>query len=69
MTPRRKTMADTTMKRTILVHGDQSAVILEDSPTQYRITSYVGTTAAVAYDASNYAEAERWAKAVIAYPN
>jgi hypothetical protein len=57
------------MQHTILVHGRQSTVIVEESPTAYSVTAYVDGSATVAYDTTSFAEAERWAKAVIAYPN
>jgi hypothetical protein len=53
---------------TLLVHGAQVAVIATFSPTSYAVTCYVGTVPTVAYDATTYAEAERWAKLVIEYP-
>jgi regulation of enolase protein 1 (concanavalin A-like superfamily) len=57
------------MQHTILVHGDHEAVIVEQSPTAYTVTAYVRGEANVAWDTTTYAEAERWAKAVIEYPD
>jgi hypothetical protein len=56
------------MQHTILVNKDQSAVIVEESPTQYTVTAYVDGIPNVAYDCTSYAEAERWAVIVIDYP-
>ncbi len=56
------------METTLLVHGAQSAVITMSSPTVFTVTGYVEDEPTVAYDTTTYAEAERWAKAVIAYP-
>jgi hypothetical protein len=54
------------MAHTILVHGNQTAVIIAYTPTMYTVTAYVNDVPSVAYDATTYADAERWAKAVIA---
>jgi hypothetical protein len=59
----------TTMQHTILGHESQTAVIIEYSPTQYTVTAFVEGTPTVAWDATTYADAERWAKAVIEYPS
>ena len=56
------------MEHTIFVHGTQSAVIIEESPTRYTVTAYVNDAPSVAWDGTTWAEAARWAKAVIAYP-
>ena len=56
------------MEHTIIVNGDQSAVIVTVSPTQHIVTSYVNATPTVAYDTTSYDDAIRWAKVVIAYP-
>jgi hypothetical protein len=57
------------MQHTIFVNGTQEAVIVEQRPTAYTITAYVRGTANVAWDTTTYAEAERWAKTVIDYPD
>lgn len=54
------------MQHTILVNHEASAVITEDGDT-VSVTCYVGETPTVAWDGTSYAEAEQWAKAVIAY--
>jgi hypothetical protein len=56
------------MQHTILVNGNQSAIIREESPTAITVTAYVDDSPSVAYDTTSYADAERWAKIVIAYP-
>jgi hypothetical protein len=56
------------MAHTILVNHDQSAIIVEDNPTQYTVTAYVGETATTTWTTDTYAAAERWATIVIAYP-
>ena len=56
------------MEHTIMVHGTQVAVIIEQSPSEFTVTTYDGNTAVIAYEATSYAEAEVWAKAVIDYP-
>jgi hypothetical protein len=53
---------------TILVNKHESAIITEISDTAYSVTAYVDDSPSVAYDTTTYADAERWAKAVIAYP-
>jgi hypothetical protein len=57
------------MQHTIFVNGTQSAVIIETEATTYTVTAYVNDTPSIAYDTTAYAEAERWAKAVIEYPD
>jgi len=52
----------------ILVNHDQSAVILAEDPARWSVTAYVRDLPTVAVDCASYGEAERWAKAVIAYP-
>jgi len=63
MTPRRDTMT-----HTILVNYEQSATIVEESPTQYTVTAYVDDRATVAWTTDTYAAAARWAQIVIDYP-
>ena len=55
-------------EHTILVCGPQVAVIIEQSPTMFTVTTYIGDAASVAYETTSYADAEQWAKAAIAYP-
>ena len=56
------------MEHTIVVHGTHVAVIQTQNPTQHAVTVFVDDVPTVTYDATTYADAERWAKAVIEYP-
>jgi len=57
------------MDHTIFVHGSASAVIRTHETGVIEVTAYVQDVPSVAWEAPSDAEAERWGKAVIAYPS